>query len=110
MTFLEKQGHLLEQLANMLYNSFDGDFDILKAEYEVLSAFGTISTSLSYVKDGKEQYFEAPLGVASQNLDLCSDLRVLMKAHTGGEWTSFTLTLDANGKAHTKFHYPDDQA
>jgi hypothetical protein len=33
-----------------------------------------------------------------------------MKAHTGGEWTSFTLTLDANGKAHTKFHYPDDPA
>ena len=40
-------------------------------------------------------------------LELIPKLHSMMKSHTGGEWTSFTLTLNKDGKAHTKFHYPE---
>lgn len=107
MSSLIDQTIILEKLANILYNSTEVDYDLLKSEYEFMSEYNTISTSLSFEKEGKSVYFEAPHGIASKNLYLCEELRNLMKAHTGGEWTSFTLTLDKEGKAHTKFHYPE---
>ncbi len=108
MSYLIKQNEILEKLSNILFNSFDDDFDIIKAEYDFIKDFDTISTSLSYEKNGKTDYYEAPVGVASENLELCEELRALMKEHTGGEWTSFTLTLDTDGRATTKFVYPED--
>lgn len=108
MNSLLRQQEILNELANILYNSFDGNYETLKCDYEFLKDYNTISTSLSFEKNDTESSFEAPHGVASKNLDLTEELRLLMKEHTGGEWTSFTLTLDADGKATTKFTYPEN--
>lgn len=105
MIYLIEKSNILGKLANILFNSIDQKYEKLHCKYEYI--FGTISTSISYEKNSDVISIEAPCGVASENLDLCLELRELMKSHTGGEWNSFTLTLDADGKAHTKFHYPD---
>ncbi|MFT6774209.1 MAG: hypothetical protein ACJA1L_001921 [Paracoccaceae bacterium] len=38
------------------------------------------------------------------------ELHALMKAHTGGDWNAFTITLDKDGKATVKFEYPEEKA
>ena len=38
---------------------------------------------------------------------LIRELHEVMKVHTGGDWKEFILTLDENGKAHTKFIYDE---
>lgn len=108
MSFLIEQTNLLNKLTGILSSSFSDKFDKLKAEYEYLERYKTISTSYSYIYNEKEIYFDAPQGAASKNLDFCEELRSLMKENTGGEWISFTLTLDAEGKAITKFNYPEE--
>lgn len=105
MIYLIEKSNILEKLANILFNSVDQKYEKLHCNYK--SIHGTISTSISYETNSERVSIEAPVGVASKNLELCLELRELMKNHTGGEWDSFTLTLDADGKAHTKFHYPD---
>jgi hypothetical protein len=37
---------------------------------------------------------------------LVSELHRLMKAHTGDDWATFTLTPDQDGKANVKFDCP----
>ncbi|WOE76106.1 hypothetical protein [Alterisphingorhabdus coralli] len=106
INYIEKQSKLLEKLANILFNTTDVEYDALWCEYECDDEFNTIDTALFYKTDGKVVNFAAPVGVSSKNLDLCQELRAVMKAHTGGEWSSFTLTLGKDGKAHTKFEYP----
>lgn len=107
MSFIIEQTELLSKLANLLSNSFRGNFTHLESEYKYLEKYNTISTSYNYIDNNKKNYFKAPPGIATDNFYICMELRALMKEHTGGEWTSFTLTLDADGRANTKFNYPE---
>ncbi|GAB6261023.1 hypothetical protein [Photobacterium sp. R1] len=38
--------------------------------------------------------------------DLIFELHNVMRSHTGGSWTSFTLEIDSEGKVKTRFEYP----
>ncbi|EPG37997.1 MULTISPECIES: hypothetical protein [Acinetobacter] len=38
---------------------------------------------------------------------LLEELHRLVQEHTGGVWTKLILTLDENGRAHTKFIYDE---
>lgn len=105
MNPFDKQTDLLTRLAQLMVDQVDEPFDALVCEYECLERYGTISSSLKLVKDGAETYPDTSPGFAMENLEVCQELRSAMIAHTGGKWTSFTLTLDADLKAHTKFHY-----
>lgn len=40
-------------------------------------------------------------------MGLVEQLHKLMKAHTGGEWTAFTLFIEEDGSVRTKFEYPE---
>ena len=35
------------------------------------------------------------------------ELHAKMKAHTGGNWQAFTLTIDKDGRVTAKFEYPE---
>jgi hypothetical protein len=108
LAYLIQQTKLLEDLANLLYNSYDGEYETISCECNSMPDFQTFGITLSIRSSGVDRYVMPPEGMASKSIDSIEKLHDLMKAHTGREWTSFTLTLDANGKAHTKFHYPDD--
>jgi hypothetical protein len=40
-------------------------------------------------------------------MPLVKELHAKMKAHTGGDWDAFTLTIEEDGRVTTKFEYPD---
>lgn len=106
MNPLEEQTEVLNELAQILHSEAGDDYDFVMCEYEFLERYNTISSSLKLSKNGREYYKEMSSGAPSQNAELAFKLRTLMKAHTGGEWESFTLKIDDQGKAHTKFYYP----
>ena len=106
MDILSKQTEILESLCQNLHNDADTNYEYASYTFTYLPDFDTLESYFEFQRDGEK--FNTATKNASENYFLAKELRQLMKAHTGGEWTSFTLTLDANGKAHTKFHYPDD--
>ena len=112
MPFLITQTKLLNSIANFLYNEVDDSYDSLSCEFTIFGegATKTASSSIAIFRAGHEESRGFSDMALLEVTDVVVELHTLMKAHTGGEWTSFTLTLDANGKAHTKFHYPDDPA
>ncbi|WP_419811862.1 hypothetical protein [Bacterioplanoides sp.] len=40
-------------------------------------------------------------------MPLVKELHAKMKAHTGGDWDAFTLTIEEDGRVTTKFEYPN---
>ena len=107
MLSIERQTEILNQLAQVLHDDADEGYSFAIGEFEYLPEYETISNYFLFEKDNVKVNRPFSDGAVTKNLDLCEELRALMKTHTGGEWTSFTLTLDKDGKAHTKFHYPE---
>jgi hypothetical protein len=109
---LEEQTNVLEKIAQIVHlNAVDGYdkacciFDISFSQ----DGSSSVGEAFSFQKNGTR--FSEFLRYTDKEIpSLVRALHTMMKAHTGGEWTSFTLTLDQDGKAHTKFHYPEPEA
>lgn len=108
MIFLERQQAILNELAQLIFDEAPGNFASAECEYRYIPEYSAISSKFSYTKNGEQFNPAMSAGLASKNMDLTEELRSLMKAHTGGEWESFTLSIDATGKAQTKFNYPNE--
>ena len=102
-----KQTKILEILCQIMYDSTPEIHNESVCCFVLNLKGGWSETEFKYRVNG--EYLsgllneEKPLQVHF----LLEELHALMKAHTGGEWASFTLTLDAQGQAHVKFHYPE---
>ncbi len=105
MNAFEKQVDILARLAQLMLDQIDNPYDSITCEYEYMGRYGTVSSSLSVMLDGARTHPDTAPEFATDNLELCMKLRELMKGHTGGNWTSFTLSLDASGGARTRFDY-----
>lgn len=106
MSLLIEQTDILEKMSQIIYSNVDIAYDliILKIELDTVEGWSDIECNFKYGDTVNETNLDAS---SSWRLhQSAEELHKLMKAHTGGEWRSFTLTLDADGKAHTKFHYP----
>ncbi len=103
---INKQTEILNSLVQIMHNSALTSYDELMGEFD-----------FSEYEDGFSVGYSAKLKLNLKNhnlrlLDendnishLIEELHNLMKAHTGGSWTSFNLTLSAEGKVTTKFNY-----
>jgi len=109
MLQIQKQTAILEKISQIMHEEAERDYEKASCDFE---SFGegdeeTAITTFSYTANGQA----INTGLSDKNIfeavDSAVKLRTLMKAHTGGEWTSFTLTLDADGQAKTKFVYPE---
>jgi hypothetical protein len=105
---LSKQTEIMEKIAQILHDEADYRYERVVGEFDFGGGYeGSAAVTIHILKEGKN----LNPGISDKNIfevnDLAVELRSSMKAHTGGEWISFTLTLDADGKAHTKFHYPE---
>ena len=107
MYSIERQTEILNQLAQVIHDDADEGYNFALGEFEYLPDYKTISNYFLFKKDSVEINRPFSDAAVTKNLDLCEELRSLMKEHTGGEWMSFTLTLDADGEAKAKFHYPE---
>ncbi len=108
MIALERQKEILQKLSQLIHSDAAMGYSRASCEYVYEEDYDTIDMKFDFWKDNKHINRGLTVGVPSQMLPLATELRALMKEHTGGEWTSFTLTLDADGQAKTKFVYPED--
>lgn len=107
MNTLQRQQEILNELSNLIHNETDQGYQSATCEYTFHVNFNTTSSKFSFIINGNTVKKALSDETTMRNRDIAEELRTLMKEHTGGEWTSFTLTLDANGKATTKFVYPE---
>lgn len=104
---IDKQVAILNKLASVMMKSPDTDYDTLICRFEVSIEDDSVGQEFSYTKDDKKisGLLDDP---DWEVMDWVFDLHKEMKAHTGGEWTAFTLSIDKDGKATTKFEYPEE--
>lgn len=105
MIFIARQTEILENLSQILYKNRPNEYDYIYCEYNYLDEYDTVSSAPSFQIESKFYDLDLSDGDPTKNMELSLELRSLMKNSTGGEWTSFVLTLDKNGQARTKFMY-----
>lgn len=110
MNKFDRQTEILNQLAQNLHSDAEYNYSVAKYEFTYLQEYKTIENYFEFYNNGQKINRGSSDEFSWNNYILAKELREIMKAHTGGEWTSFTLTLDAEGKAHTKFHYSEAKA
>jgi hypothetical protein len=108
MNPLYKQTEIMEKIAQILHEEADYKYEKVTGNFNFSGGYrGSAAITIHITREGKD----LNPGISDNNIfeanNLAVELRAAMKAHTDGEWDSFTLTLDADGKAHTKFHYPE---
>ncbi len=103
---IDQQVALLNQITQLMCDSTHSQYEELRCEfdYESDQEGWSVGCKFSIVRDGRNvsEFLDDPKNRAS---GLIHELHELMKGHTGGDWKAFALTVDAVGKAHTKFTY-----
>jgi hypothetical protein len=107
MNPFDRQTEILNELAQNLHSDADCDYETALYEFTYIPDYKTIENYFEFHRNSQKINRGSSDQFSWNNYLLAKELREIMKAHTGGEWNSFTLTLDADGKAHTKFHYPE---
>jgi len=111
MNPIETQQQIIDQLYWLVRNSVEGEFDTAKCNFDYQQfedGSSSIGSRLSYHYAGNSNYGRL-LYPDRQILDeTIPQLHALMKAHTGGDWQAFTLTINKDGSVTTEFKYPDD--
>ena len=103
---IEKQLEVLNGLTKIMHDSSRGDYEEMRCEfdYEVYVGGWSVGSKYSFIRNGLSvsELLDDPEDKAS---DFVHQLHELMKAHTGGDWKKFVLSIDSSGKANTKFTY-----
>ena len=100
---IHKQVELLNQICFILLNT-PKKIDSLKFVYKFNKNQNWYGIDFTTIVNGKKEvipnYFDS-----YEMCNLCKQLHDVMQEHTGGDWQKFTLTIDEQGEAHTKFSY-----
>lgn len=107
MNPFDRQTEILNALAQNLHSDADCNYETATYEFTYSPEYKTIKSYFEFYRNNEKINRGESDEFSWNNYLLAKELREAMKAHTGGEWISFTLTLDKEGKAHTKFHYPE---
>jgi Protein of unknown function, DUF600 len=106
----ERQTEILNHLVQIMHDESDKNYEKSTCYFELNIIEGWSETRFSFTQRGLEISRPISEEFTWEIHSLLEELHAAMKAHTGGEWKSFTLTLDKGGKAHTKFYYPEANA
>ncbi len=107
MNIIEVQTEILTKLSQIIHDESDSLYQEASCQFTYMPDYDVVKLYFEFRKNNQS----VNRGISSENTeracDLAEELRDIMKSHTGGEWTSFTLTLDAVGQAKSKFQYPE---
>lgn len=67
-----------------------------------------LDSYFSFASDGKRHSFALSEEGEDVLFGLVFSLHEEIKNYTGGEWTTFTLTIGKDGKAKASFEYPEE--
>ena len=109
ITPIEEQTQLLSQLVQLVHDSAPEGYERAACtfDYRVCNEDGSSSVGgqFSYDKGGVTVSAVLAYPHPVQSMKIVPRLHEIMKGHTGGDWGSFTLTLDKSGQATTSFDY-----
>lgn len=102
----EQQVQVLNALMKIMHDSANGPYEEMccEFEYERYKGGWSVGSKYSLIRDGLflSELLDDPEENASSYVH---ELHELMKAHTGGDWKKFILSIDSSRKANTKFMY-----
>jgi hypothetical protein len=105
---MEKQFEILNQLASIISDEANKNYDSVTYKGKINIDEGWLDSGFSFVRDGKKHSVALSEEGEDVLFELVFSLHKEMKAHTGGEWTAFTLAIGEDGKAKTNFEYPEE--
>lgn len=112
--FIEEQRKIIDQLYRIVKESCPEDVMSAKCRFEYDHGYEDGSESVGetfyYTRNNVNISAALKHTLAFPVMDLVPQLHAKMKAHTGGDWYAFTLTINKDGSVTTKFEYPDQQA
>ena len=110
MNPIEDQRRIIDELYWLIKDSLTEDYDTASCHFDYQrfkDSSASIGARLSYSLGGETKY-GILLYPDRQMLDIAiPQLHALMKAHTGGDWHAFTLSIDKEGQVVTKFEYSE---
>lgn len=110
---IEEQRQIIDQLYWIVKGSCppDATSASCRFDYEHGHADGSASvgSALSYLYNGDFHYPALDRVLRRPVMGIVQELHALMKAHTGGDWTAFTLLINEDGSVTTNFEYPDQK-
>ena len=108
---LQEQQEILEELYHIVMTGCSEKTSSAQCRFEYDYGYDdgseSVNASFSKVEDGIEFYEVLKGDPTLDIIVLIPRLHKLMKAHTGGEWTAFTLFIEEDGSVRTKFEYPE---
>ena len=107
---IARQVEILNTLAQLIHLSAKDEYKeagcVFDYDYDYEDESSSVGGSFWYVDRCNNEKVSASLEDPDfETMDLIPELHLIMKEQTGGEWTSFTLILDENGEANSKFKY-----
>jgi hypothetical protein len=103
---IQGQVEVLNKITQIMHESAELNYEEMtcRFEYYVDEGDWSVDSEFSFIRGGilHRARLNDPNGGVYR---LVHQLHELMKAHTGGDWKSFVLTVDTTRKAHTKFAY-----
>jgi hypothetical protein len=112
MNPIEEQRELIDKLYWLVKSSLNGAYDTASCWFDYQrfeDGSASIGARLSCVHNGRTEYGRLKYPDDRILDDVIPQLHEAMKAHTGGDWDAFTLTINADGSVTTKFEYPDQE-
>jgi hypothetical protein len=108
MNPIESQTQILDQLCHIMHISAEEGYSTLRCRFDYSASpdgSSSVGAQFCYVIDGKEKSTALVYPERKKLGELVSNLHKEMQAHTGGNWTAFTLAIGEDGKAKANFEY-----
>lgn len=111
MNSIEEQRLILDQLYRIVRGSCPPNAETAKCRFDYQrfeDGSSSVGQQFEYAEAGR--LVSAPLDrtLRASVMPVVKELHAKMKAHTGGDWKAFTLTINADGSVTTRFEYPEE--
>ena len=111
MNNIDEQRQLVDKIYWLVRDSLGDEYDTATCRIDYPrfdDGSSSIGTRLSYERKGDTKYGQLRYPDDLILYDVVPQLHAAMKAHTGGDWQAFTLTINKDGSVTTKFEYQDE--
>jgi hypothetical protein len=108
---IEEQRKIIDQLYQIVRGSTPDNATSSSCRFEYDHGFSDgscrVGERFCYFVGQERKSAAMDYNLSKPVMGLVKELHAKMKAHTGGDWDAFTLTIGEDGRVTTKFEYPN---